>query len=103
MEIKELIKQQYCKTDKEYLFALGYAMQQINNNIIINKAVKDNNIKRLLTAQNKEDLHKQFMLVYKKYFVSIPEELNSLFALVVTYKLDADIDTNIILQGYLTA
>lgn len=102
MDINQIINNSYCTTDKEYLFALGYAMQNINKHITVNKVIKDHNIKRLLTAKDEEELHKQFMLVYKKYFVVIPEELNPLFALVITYKLDnKEIDKDIITQGYL--
>lgn len=101
--IKQKIEEcSYCENDKEYLFALGYAMQNINNHVLVNKLVKDHNIKRLLTAEDEKDLHNQFMLVYKKYFVAIPSELNSLFALVITYKLDnKEIEKDIITQGYL--
>lgn len=101
--IKRKIKEcDYCSNDKEYLFALGYAMQNINKHIPVNKVVKEHNIKRLLTAEDEKDLHNQFMLVYKKYFVAIPSELNSLFALVITYKLDnKEIEKDIITQGYL--
>lgn len=90
------------ENDEEYLFALGQAVKYINSCRKESNKIISHSINTILLSKTPEELNKNFMDFYKKNFMFVRQnkKVNNLIGMLIGYKLDGDIDYNLITAGY---
>lgn len=89
-------------SDEEYLFALGQAVQYINSCRKVSNKIIAHSINTILNSKTPEEINKNFMDLYKSNFTFVKQnkKANNLIGMLIGYKLDGDIDYNLITAGY---